>query len=109
MTKKQRIIFSILTIWSFIHLILYFSGGKEEGVHLWESSGLDGNRHYSSEWHEYIYHTSQFFPFESDLAFKGYTYPKINRLEYYDITELLVYVVSAWLIFGLYKFIQKGK
>ena len=105
MTKKQRIIFSFLSIWSFVHLVLYFLGGKDEGIKIW---GYDD---YFREYGIYVEHTTQFFPFESNFAFNGLDFSgnHINRLEYYDLTELLVYAVSPWLFFGLYKFILKGK
>jgi len=105
MTKKQRIIFSILSIWSFVHLILYLLGGKEEGIKIW------GPNDRFQEIGLYVEHTTQFFPFESNFVLNGLDFSKdhINRLEYYDLTELLVYAVSPWLFFGLYKFIQRGK
>jgi hypothetical protein len=109
MTKKQRIIFSLLSIWSFVHLVLYLLGGKEVGISIWEyGDKAIGSSYHESEGHIYIEHTSQFFPFESNFSLHPWG-NEINRLEYYDLTELLVYAVSPWLFFGLYKFIQKGK
>jgi hypothetical protein len=108
MTKKQRIIFSLLTVWSFIHLVLFFLGGDDTGIDIWEYNGHNDVVHYDTEGHEWVEHISQFFPFESNFSLHGWG-NQIYRLEYYDLTELLVYAVSPWLIFGLYKFIQKGK
>ena len=95
MTKKHRIIISLLSIWSFIQIIFLFLSPSEETVF--------------NETQYWINKTDEFCPFESYDAMNWLTRDSLSRLLYYDITEFLVYAISPWLIFILYRFVQKGK
>lgn len=107
MSKNKRIIISVLALWSFIHVVLFFLGGGGLGIKIitYMKSGYEG---------VFVKNSSQFFPFESDYALNGEVFvtdvgEHVDRLQYYDITEFLVYAITPWLIFVLYNFIQKGK
>ena len=95
MTKKQRILISLLSIWSFIQIIFLFLSPSEEEVR------------YKCTYCKPP--PDVFFPFEYGDDMNRLYEAGLSRLSYYDITEFLVYAISPWLIFILYRFVQKGK
>lgn len=101
MKKFDKIIISVLIIWTFIHCFLMLK--------------TINNEKYITEGFEIVYQrdpvrldllkTDLFYPFtkkRDDTIFIDATY---FNLKYYDYSEFFAYVVGAWTIFFIYNLI----
>ena len=94
MKQKDKVLVAILSIWTFIHCYLMIIADKAPLVKL-------HSRDYPT-WSWDHDKTSYFYPF---------TYEKLLALEnfdlrVYDFSEFFVYVVGAWGLFLIYKFLS---
>lgn len=80
-SQKKKVI-AFLSVWSFVHFTLFIFGY---------------NRWTGDE-------SKYFFPITDDFWNNGHF-----EVEYYDMTELIVYVGGAWLIFFLYYYLNEDK
>ena len=85
MKRKDRIIISVLVVWTFIHTYLLLINYKR----------VFGYR--------YINVNKLFYPFTKDTY-----YPNLSsfNLDFYDYSEYFIYVVGAWVGFFIYKFLK---
>lgn len=101
MKKLDKIILSVLIIWTFIHCFLMLKTINNEKyitesfeiVNLVDQVRLD------------LLKTDLFYPFTNkrdDIVFINGTY---FNLKYYDYSEFFAYVVGAWTIFFIYNLI----
>ena len=90
MTMRDRIIVSILIVWTFLNFVLYtFSHAMAPTLLIPKFSVAD--------WKAHTYNTTEvIYPFTPDSNYTDY-----------DFTELLMYVGGIWLIYVLYRFITK--
>jgi hypothetical protein len=102
MKQTDKVIVAILSIWTFIHcyLMLIASNYPEEvyAQYLW--NGTVNNFH--------LVKTDLFYPFTGKWNNIELLSGSFN-LEYYDYSEVFVYVVGAWLCFLLYKLLSPKK
>jgi hypothetical protein len=91
MNKPTRVVFSILTIWTFVNLVVLFLGftqdnsSRRQNIQIFYPDGGDSGQYY---WEDQ-------FPNFDDILLK------------YDFSEFLVYAGSTWLLFLLFKFITR--
>lgn len=110
MSKKERIIISVLVLWTFLLSFLLILSFHNDGM------TNNGYNEYpqvrSGSVERYTKHIDgrydRFFPFTYSNSLKTTNSGYFN-IEYYDYTEFLIYVVLAWIIFFLYRFVNKDK
>lgn len=96
--KKEKIVIASLVIWTFINIVLWTL-----------SSSLDKGRFndhgYEGSLKAYLY------PFNGGLIegkyYEGLFVRDWDIFRYYDYQEFLAYVIGAWMVFFLYKYLKK--
>lgn len=102
MKKHDRIIISLLTVWTFIHtyIMLFKTTELRDEYYCWrEGEYPDGVAHYISI-------RELFYPFTYSSEYPDATY---FNSTFYDYTEYFIYVAGAWMCFFLYKFLKGSK
>jgi hypothetical protein len=89
--KSTRIIISLLTLWSFVNLVILLLGFTQKNK---ERECLV-KVFYPLKEEECAYYFDEKVPNFSDILLK------------YDISEFVVYAITPWLLFVLYKYITK--
>lgn len=91
-SKRDKLVISALCIWSFLHSYLIIRSHQFEYLEDHGLKYIHGKRFSPS---------SEFYPFTNNL--ESYWFD----VRYYDFTEYFVYVVGAWFIFFLFRFLKK--
>lgn len=96
MSKKEKIIIVVLCVWSFIHTYLLLTHLQRFVLDL-----RNGNE---------VQSLDLFYPFT--LYWGQYTNLRIVvvhnfDLRFYDYTEYFIYVVGAWMLYFLLRFLKK--
>lgn len=91
MSKKEKIIIVVLCVWSFVNTYIIIMNSVRSFTDLTTGRKfIYINDHYElAQPIEYFYHFNNM-----DLAD-------------YDFTEYFVYVIGVWMVFFLYRFLQK--
>lgn len=100
---KEKIVISVLCVWSFIHTYLLITNYTKV-IH---------NPYFSEE----ISSRQLFYPFTSYLykGSRGYMLGTISEqfqnfdLRFYDYTEYFVYVGGVWMIYFIYRYLKVSK
>jgi hypothetical protein len=102
MKQTDKVLIAILSIWTFIHCYLMLKTvNYPENIsapHLWLGQ-INSN---------VLVKTDLFYPFTSKINNTELLSGSFN-LAYYDYSEFFVYVVGAWGLFLLYKFLRSKK
>jgi len=98
--KKQRVIISVLCVWSFLHTFILLRYIRVLEIVLYN---YDGSK---------IAYTPYdvFYPFTFKEYSNGYNQFVIHNFDmrFYDFSEYFFYVGGVWLIYLLYRFLKKG-
>ena len=108
MNKKQRVVISLLVVWTFANIVLYlFSHIELSNVHKitythipqdeWVYYIQSGGARTADHTIAHIHNTLEYFYPLGDSSFTDY-----------DFTEFLIYVGGAWLTYFIYRFITNG-
>jgi len=105
LSKNNKAIVSALCIWTFIHTFILLRYYELSGI--WIISMGHNDDYYLSK-------LSKFFPFtyiKKEVNGMGqifeYTGNQLFDIRFYDKTEYFVYVIGAWLIYFLYRYLKK--
>lgn len=97
-SKKEKMVISVLCVWSFIHTYIIIKNNSGFGSFVGESGIrillIDGKPEMTNP-------SDYFYPFYRGIYFWSST------IRYYDYTEYFFYVGGAWLIYFLYRFLKK--
>jgi hypothetical protein len=102
--KKDKIIISVLAVWTFIHSYFLLFNINTDRVYWHFSTEVD------TDVIANLPVTKFFYPFTySEIYSAIYPQAKYFNLEFYDYSEYFIYVVGAWVGFFIYKFLKGNK
>jgi hypothetical protein len=103
MKQKERIVIVILGIWTFVNCFLLLKGLNYKNplrYSINEGGWYDTNYHF--------YKSDRFYPFTKIILNKKTVGSNYN-FAFYDYTEFFVYVLGAWGLLIIYKFLSPRK
>ncbi len=103
MKQTDKIIIVILSVWTFIHCYLLLQGLNYENSLLYSIKYGDGS---SSNYD--FYKGEKFYPF-TEIIINKETVCSNYDFAFYDYSEFFIYVVGAWGLLLIYKFLSKKK
>jgi hypothetical protein len=102
MKQTDKVLIVILSIWTFIHCFLLLKGLNYKNPLRYSIS--EGGIHST-----YFFNKAdRFYPFTNVVLNEKTVYSDYNFV-FYDYTEFFVYVVGAWGLFFIYKFLFQKK
>jgi hypothetical protein len=104
MKQHDKILITILSIWTFIHCFLILKAmDYPKKIELgFKIVNFAGNTSYNT-WP--ISKTERFYPFTLNADYYDST---LFDIRFYDYTEYFVYIVGAWGLFFIYKLWSKN-
>ena len=97
----EKMVVSILCIWSFIHTYLLLKTFRIGTVEFYDAGSLIYRKHVSQ--------MEEFYPFTFvEDTTSNANFPNHNfDLRFYDYTEYFVYVGGVWMIYFLYRYLKR--
>ena len=110
MKQTDKVLIAILSIWTFIHCFLMIQAvNYPKEISFLAATTEEMLRGNEDEWVRYVFNKSdKFYPFTEFSTYNG-KYSENFNVVFYDYSEFFVYIIGAWGLFLLYKFLRPKK